>query len=63
MKISPAARAAARATAVIAVAYVIAVIVLNVVVSGHLTEQTDDRLASRLSGAVRDPALLGQPVP
>jgi signal transduction histidine kinase len=62
MKISPAARAAARATAVIAVAYVIAVIVLNVVVSSHLTEQTDDRLASRLSGAVHDPALLGQPV-
>jgi signal transduction histidine kinase len=62
MKISPAVRAAARATAVVAVAYVIAVIVLNVVVSSHLTEQTDDRLASRLSGAVHDPALLGQPV-
>ena len=62
MKISPAARAAVRATAVIAVAYVIAVIVLNVVVSGHLTEQTDDRLANRLGVAVHDPALLSQPV-
>ena len=51
MKVSPAARAAARATAVIAVVYVIAVIVLNAVVSGHLTEQANDRLASRLTVA------------
>ena len=62
MKVSPAARAAARATAVIAVVYVLAVIVLNVVVSSHLTEQADDRLASRLTAALRDPALLSQPV-
>jgi signal transduction histidine kinase len=62
MKVSPAARAAARATAVIAVVYVIAVIVLNAVVSGHLTEQANDRLASRLTVALHNPALLSQPV-
>jgi signal transduction histidine kinase len=63
MRVSPAARAAARATAVIAVVYVVAVIVLNVVVSSHLTEQTDDRLAGRLTAARHDPALLSQAVP
>jgi signal transduction histidine kinase len=62
MKVSPAARAAARATAVIAVAYILAVIVLNVVVSGRLTEQTDERLASRLTAAQHDQAMLSQPV-
>jgi signal transduction histidine kinase len=62
MRVSPAARAAARATAVIAVVYVIAVIVLNAVVSSHLTEQTNDRLASRLSVAAHNPGLLNQPV-
>ena len=62
MKVSPAARAAARATAVIAVVYVIAVIVLNAAVSGHLTEQANDRLASRLAVALHNPALLSQPV-
>jgi signal transduction histidine kinase len=62
MRVSPAARAAARATAVIAVVYVIAVIVLNVVVSSHLTEQTDDRLASRLTAVRHNPAALSQPV-
>jgi signal transduction histidine kinase len=62
MRVSPAARAAARATAVIAVVYVIAVIVLNAVVSSHLTEQTNDRLAGRLSVATQNPALLNQPV-
>jgi signal transduction histidine kinase len=62
MKVSPAARAAVRATAVIAVVYVIAVIVLNAVVSSHLTEQTNDRLAGRLSVVTQNPALLNQPV-
>ena len=56
MKVSPAARAAAGATAVIAV------IVLNAAVSGHLTEQANDRLASRLAVALHNPALLSQPV-
>jgi len=62
MKLSPAARVAAVATAVIAVIYVICVIGLNLVVSGHLTEQSDDRLAARLIVARHDPALLSQRV-
>jgi Histidine kinase-, DNA gyrase B-, and HSP90-like ATPase len=62
MRVSPAARAAARATAVIAVVYVLAVIVLNVVASSELTEQADDRLSSRLTAVRHDPALLSQPV-
>ena len=62
MKARPAARAAAAATAVIAVVYVLCAIALNAVVSDHLAEQTNDRLAGRLSAAVRDPAMLDQPV-
>ena len=50
MKLSPAARVAAGATAVIAVVYVIGVIVLNLLVSSHLTGQNDQRLAERLTG-------------
>jgi len=46
-----------------AVIYLICVIVLNVVVSTHLAEQNDDRLAARLAVARRDPAAaLSQPV-
>jgi len=63
MKLNPAARAAVAATVVIAVVYVMCAFVLNVVVSNHLAEQTDDRLAGRLSAAVRAPAMLGQSVP
>ena len=62
MKLSPAARVAAGATAVIAVVYVIAVIVLNVLVSAHLTEQCDGALAARVTAAARNPSLLSQPV-
>jgi signal transduction histidine kinase len=62
MKARPAARAAAAATAVIAVVYILCAFVLNAVVSGHLAEQSNDRLAGRLAAAVRDPAMLGQPV-
>jgi signal transduction histidine kinase len=61
-RVSPAARVAAVATAVIAVAYLGCVIVLNVVVSGHLTDQNDERLAARLTTAQRDPAAIRQPV-
>jgi hypothetical protein len=50
MKVSPAARVAAGATAVIAVVYVLCAIVLNAVVSDHLAEQTNDRLRQPLSG-------------
>jgi signal transduction histidine kinase len=60
--LSPAAKVAAGATAVTAVVYVIAVIVLNMLVSAHLVEQTDAHLAARLTAAAHDPALLGQQV-
>jgi signal transduction histidine kinase len=62
MRVSSAVRVAAVATAVIAVVYIICVTVLNMVVSGHLTEQNDDRLAGRLSVARQDPAALSQRV-
>jgi signal transduction histidine kinase len=62
MRFSPAARVAAVATAVIAVVYVIGVIVLNLVVSAHLTAQANERLAGRLALARRDPGLLSQRV-
>jgi hypothetical protein len=60
MKLNPAAKVAATATAVIAVVYVIGVIVLNVFVSSHLTGQNDARLAERLAAVARDPAQLSQ---
>ncbi len=61
MKLSPAAKVAAGATAVIAVVYVIGVIVLNLLVSSHLTGQNDQRLAERLAAVAHDPAELSQP--
>ena len=60
--LSPAAKVAAGATAVIAVVYLIAVIVLNVLVSAHLNEQSDARLAAQLTAAARDPSLVGEQV-
>src|ERR1035438_3584281 len=48
-------RKPAKATAVIAVVYIICVTVLNVVVSGHLTDQNDERLAGWLAVARHDP--------
>jgi signal transduction histidine kinase len=59
-KLSPAAKVAAGATAVIAVVYVIGVIVLNVLVGQHLTEQNDDHLAARLTAARHDPDAFDQ---
>jgi signal transduction histidine kinase len=61
MRPGPAVKVAAVATAVLAVAYVAAVIVLNLVVGAHLTGQGDARLAGRLSDARRDPSELTQP--
>jgi signal transduction histidine kinase len=58
--LSPAAKVAAGATAVIAVVYVIGVIVFNVLFASHQTEQSDYYLATRLTAAVHNPALLGQ---
>jgi signal transduction histidine kinase len=56
--LSPAAKVAAGATAVIAVVYVIAVIVLNMLVTAHLNEQCNARLATRLTAAAHDPSLV-----
>jgi signal transduction histidine kinase len=58
LRVSPAVKVAAVATAVIAVVYVIGVIVLNLVVSGHLNQQINARLAGRLAEARRDPGML-----
>jgi signal transduction histidine kinase len=60
VKLSPAAKVAATATAVIAVVYVIGVIVLNVLVSSHLSGQNDARLAERLTAVAPGPAQLSQ---
>jgi signal transduction histidine kinase len=62
VRLSPAAKVAAGATAVIAVIYIVGVIVLNVVVSTRLSEQNDDRLTGRLDAARSNPAVLSQRV-
>ena len=62
MKLSPAVRVAATATAVIAAVYVVGVIVFNVLFASHQTEQSDYYLATRLTAAVHDPAILNQSV-
>ena len=61
MRPGPAVKVAAVATALLAVAYVAAVIVLNLLVGAHLTGQSDARLADRLSDVRRDPSQLTQP--
>jgi signal transduction histidine kinase len=60
MKFSPAARVAAVATAVVAVLYVVGVIVFNVLFASHQTAQSDYYLATRLTVAAHDPAMLSQ---
>jgi len=50
------------ATAALAGACVIGVIVLNVLVGQHLTDQVDERLESRLTAARHDPEVLSQRV-
>ncbi len=62
MRASPAAKVAAVATAAIAAVYVIGAVVCNLVLARHMTDQTDARLAARLSAAQYDPAALSQPV-
>jgi signal transduction histidine kinase len=58
---SPAVKVAAVATAALAVVYVAAVIVLNLLVGVHLTGQGETRLADRLSDVRRDPSQLTRP--
>ena len=62
MKLSPATKVAAVATAVIAAVYVVSAIVLNLVVSAHLAGQNHERLAAHLAAARQDPATLSQRV-
>jgi signal transduction histidine kinase len=62
VRVSPAAKVAAGATAVIAVIYILGVIILNLVVSTRLTEQNDDHLTGRLAAARSNPAMVSQPV-
>jgi len=62
MRASPAAKVAAVATAAIAAVYVIGAVAFNLVLARHMTDQTDARLASRLSAAQYDPAALSQRV-
>jgi len=60
MKLNPAAKVAAGATAVIAVVYVIGVTVFNVAFASHQTTQSDYYLGTRLSAAAGNPAVLSQ---
>jgi signal transduction histidine kinase len=60
MRMGHAARVAAVTTAAIAVVYVICVIVVNLVVSAHLTAQDDDHLGDRLNDLRGHPAEIGQ---
>ncbi|HJY97423.1 MAG TPA: histidine kinase dimerization/phospho-acceptor domain-containing protein, partial [Streptosporangiaceae bacterium] len=62
MKVSPAARVAAGATAVIAVLYVIGVIVFNVLFASHQTAQSDYYLGTRITAAAHDPGVLSESV-
>ena len=63
MRASPAAKVAAVATAVIAAVYVIGVIVLNLVLARHMTDQNDGRLAQRIAVAQHDPDALSRRPP
>jgi signal transduction histidine kinase len=60
MRPSPAVKVAAVATAVLALAYVAAVVVLNLLVGAHLAGQSEIRLADRLSDVRHDPSQLTQ---
>jgi signal transduction histidine kinase len=62
MKLSPAVRVAAVATAAIAAVYVIGAVAFNLVLARHMTGQTDARLGTRLAAARSDPSALSQPV-
>jgi len=55
MTIGHAAKVAAVTTVAIAIVYVACVTVLNLVVSAHLTQEADSRLAARLAGLRQDP--------
>ena len=60
-RFSPAVKVAAVAAGLLAVVYVIAVIVLNLLVSAHLSEKSEARLTSQLVAARSDPSLITRP--
>ena len=62
MRLNPAVKVAAVATAAIAAVYVIGAVAFNLVLAGHMTAQNDARLATRLSVARSEPGALSQPV-
>ena len=62
MKLNPAAKVAAIATAAIAAVYVIGAVAFNLVLAQHMTDQADSRLVTRLAVARGDPAAVTQPV-
>jgi two-component system sensor histidine kinase CiaH len=57
----PAVQVAVAATAVVAVIYVMAVIILNLVVDAHLTAKSQGRLHDRVAAALHDPSDISQP--
>jgi signal transduction histidine kinase len=62
VKLNPAAKVAAIATAAIAAVYVIGAVAFNLVLAQHMTDQADSRLVTRLAVARSDPAAVTQPV-
>jgi signal transduction histidine kinase len=62
VRLSPAVRVAAVATAAIAAVYVIGAVACNLVLARHMTGQTDARLATRLAAARSDPDAVSLPV-
>jgi len=61
LRFSPAAKVAAVAAGLLAVVYVIAVIVLNLLVSAHLSEKSEARLISQLAAVRSDQSLITRP--
>jgi signal transduction histidine kinase len=60
-RFSPAVKVAAVAAGLLAVVYVIAAIVLNLLVSAHLGDKSEARLTSQLAAAQSDSSLIAQP--
>jgi two-component system, OmpR family, sensor histidine kinase CiaH len=61
-RFSPAVKVAAAAAGLLAVVYVVAVVVLNLVVGAHLNDKSEARLTSQLAAARGDPSLITRPI-
>jgi len=61
LRFSPAVKVAVVAAGLLAVVYVIAVIVLNLLVSAHLSEKSEARLISQLAAVRSDQSLITRP--